>query len=148
MIQGSFVQVKENKKVFMVVDRHHNTNLVYQEMVLMDTVGKLYVHTTNECDRFEVSDQERYLFNKAYKSLMDFGYLFYQEDFYNASSHYLVTDLPNDYFSMTNQERYNCLERLAAFPYSDSCSGGWIEEQIDTLARDYNKLRNKIRKQN
>ena len=145
MIQGSFVQVKGKEKVFMVVERKHNTNLVYQEMVLMDAVGNLYVHTINECDRADVSDQERYLFNKAYKSLMDWGYLYYQEDFYRAAGDYLVNDLPDNYFSLTIQDRHDCLEDLAAYPY-ENCSGSWIEDQIDVLARDYNKFRNQVRK--
>ena len=78
MIQGSFVKIKGKEKVFMVAERKHNANLVYQEMVLMDAVGNLYVHTTNECDRFEVSDQERYLFNRSWsvfiwRGLSDYG---------------------------------------------------------------------------
>lgn len=145
MIVGSFVKLNGKEKVFMIAERKHNTNLVYQEMVLMDAVGNLYVHTTNECDRFQVSDQERYLFNKAYKSLMDCGYLYYQEDFYRAAAEYLIGDLPDNYFSLDMYDRRNCLEDLAAFPY-DSCLGDWIEDNIDILARDYDKFRNQNKK--
>ena len=145
MIVGSFVKLKGKEKVFMVADRKHNTNLVYQEMVLMDAVGNLYVHTTDECERFVVSDQERYLFNKSYKSLMDCGYLYYQEDFYRAATEYLCEDLPDNYFSLDVSDRHACLEDLAAFPF-EGCLGDWMEDHIDVLARDYNKFRNQNKK--
>lgn len=145
MIVGSFVKLKGKEKVFMVADRKHNTNLVYQEMVLMDAVGNLYVHTTDECERFVVSDPERYLFNKSYKSLMDCGYLYYQEDFYRAATEYLCEDLPDNYFSLDVSDRHACLEDLAAFPF-EGCLGDWMEDHIDVLARDYNKFRNQNKK--
>lgn len=145
MIVGSFVKLKGKEKVFMIAERKHNTNLVYQEMVLMDVAGNIYIQTTDECTRVEVPDQERYLFNKAYKSLMDCGYLYYQEDFYRAATEYLVNDLPNNYFNLDVHDRHNCLEDLSTYPY-DSCCGDWIEDNIDTLARDYNKFRFKNHK--